>query len=128
MPRFRVPARAIEAPAAQARRVPELARRGPQTLVVLGSEVGGRWDAQARSFVRDLVRRKAYGALPAATAGWARCWWSMLAVAVQQTVASTALGGAWRQPLQPEACESPPLDNIIHHAGLEGRSRLPLRP
>ena len=32
---------------------PELARGGPQTLVVLGSEVGGRWNAQARNFVRE---------------------------------------------------------------------------
>ena len=41
---------------------PELTRGGPQTLVVLGSEVGGRWNAQARGFVRDLVRLKAYRA------------------------------------------------------------------
>ena len=111
---------------------PELTRGGPQTLVVLGSEVGGRWNAQARGFVRDLVRLKAYRApLPvraAATAAWARRWWSMLAVAVQQAVASTALGGAWRQPLQPEAGEGPPLDSVIHHAAPEGHSRLPLRP
>ena len=39
---------------------PELTRGGPQTLVVLGSEAGGRWNAQARRFVRDLVRLKAY--------------------------------------------------------------------
>ena len=109
---------------------PELTRGGPQTLVVLGSEVGGRWNAQARGFVRDLVRLKAYRApLPvraAATAAWARR--SMLSVAVQQAVASTALGGAWRQPLQPEAGEGPPLDSVIHHAAPEGHSRLPLRP
>ena len=64
----------------------------------------------------------------AATAAWARRWWSMLSVAVQQAVASTALGGAWLQPLQPEAGEGPPLDSIVHHAAPEGRSCLPLRP
>ena len=64
----------------------------------------------------------------AATAGWARRWWSMLSVAVQQAVASTALGGAWLQPLQPAAGEGPPLDSILHHAAPEGHSRLPLRP
>ena len=105
-------------------------RGGPQTLVVLGSEVGGRWNAQALSFVRDLVRLKAYRAPPAvraaATAAWARR--SMLSVAVQQAVASTALGGAWLQPLQPEAGEGPPLDSIAHLAAPEGHSRLPLRP
>ena len=79
----------------------ELARGGPQTLVVL--EVGGRWNARARSFVRDLVRLRAYSAPPAvraaATAGWPQRWWSMLSIAVQQAVASTAVGGVWRQPL-----------------------------
>ncbi|CAE7641677.1 unnamed protein product [Symbiodinium sp. KB8] len=86
----------------------------------------------ARSFVQDLVRLRAYRASPAvraaATAGWARRWWSMLSVAVQQAVASTALGGAWLQPLQPAAGEGPPLDSILHHAAPEGHSRLPLRP
>ena len=75
---------------------------------------------------------RAYRAPPAVraavTAGWARRWWSMLSVAVQQAVASTALGGAWLQPLQLEAGEGPPLDSIVHHAAQEGQGRLPLRP
>ena len=70
---------------------PELARAGPQKLVVLGSEVGGRWNEGARSFFRQLVRVRAQRALPAiraaAAAGWTRRWWSMLA--------STALGGPY---------------------------------
>ena len=85
------------------------ARRPPRTRAGRAKDprcalfqVGGRWIAQARSFVRDLVRLKAYRAPPAvtaaATAGWARRWWSMLSVAVPQVVASTALGGAWMQP------------------------------
>ena len=53
---------------------PELARAGPQKLVVLGSEVGGRWNEGARSFVRQLVRVRAQRAPPAiraaAAAGW----------------------------------------------------------
>ena len=56
-----------------------------------------------------------------ATAGWARRWWSMPSIAVQQAVASTGSG-------RPAACEGPPLDSILHHAALEGHSRLPLRP
>ena len=64
---------------------PELARAGPQKLVVLGSEVGGRWNEGARSFVRQLLRVKAQRAPPAvraaAAAGWTRRWWSMLSVA-----------------------------------------------
>ena len=31
----------------------------------------------------------------AAASGWARQWWSILSVAVQQTVGTTALGRAW---------------------------------
>ena len=81
--------------------------------------MGGRWNAQARCFVRDLVRLRAYRAPPAvraaATAGWAR------PAALVEHASSTALGGAWLQPLHGEG---PPLD----HAALEGQSRLPLRP
>ena len=77
---------------------PELARGGPQRLLVLGSEVGS-------SFMQDLVRLRAQRAPPAvrtaAAAGWSRCWWGVLSVAVQQAVAGTALGRAW--PAQPQA-------------------------
>ena len=111
---------------------PEVTWGGPQTLVVLGWEVGGRWTAQARRFVRDLVRLKAYRAPPAiraaATVAWARRWWSMLSVAVQQAVAGTALGRGWLQLLQQEAGAGPPLDGILDHAAPDGRSCLPLRP
>ena len=61
-------------------------------------------------------------------AGWARRWWGMLSVAVQQAVASTALGGPWLHPLQPETCDGPPLDTLLHHEAPTGQSRLPLRP
>ena len=111
---------------------PELARAGPQKLVVLGSEVGGRWNEGARRFVRQLVRVRAQRAPPAiraaAAAGWTRRWWSMLSVAVQQTFASTALGGPWQQPLRLGACEGPPLDVVLQWTGPVGPSRLPLRP
>ena len=35
---------------------PELSQGGPQQLVVLGSEVGGRWNTEAQRFLRDLLR------------------------------------------------------------------------
>ena len=38
---------------------PELARGGPQRPVVLGAEVGGRWNGGALRFVRDLIRLRA---------------------------------------------------------------------
>ena len=73
---------------------PELQGAGPQKLVVLGSEVGGRFNSDAQRLVRDLVRLRSYRAPPAlraaAASGWTRRWWGMLSVAVQQAVASTA--------------------------------------
>ena len=78
---------------------PELSRGGPQKLLVLGREVGGRWSARAQRFVRDLVRLRALRAPPAvraaASAGWSRRWWGTLSVAVQLAVTSTALGRPW---------------------------------
>ena len=44
---------------------PELSKGGPQKLVVLGSEVGGRWSQAALHLVRDLVRIRAQRAPPA---------------------------------------------------------------
>ena len=68
---------------------PELAKGGPEKLVVLGSEIGSRWNTQ--HFVRDLVRLRALRAPPAvraaASSGWARRWWGALSVAVQLAVA-----------------------------------------
>ena len=69
---------------------PELARGGPQRLVVLGAEVGGRWNGGALRFVRDLIRLHTCRTPPtvrqAAAAGWARRW--------QAAVGTTALGQA----------------------------------
>ena len=38
---------------------PELSAGGPQRLLVLGSEVGGRWNEAAQGLVRDLARVRA---------------------------------------------------------------------
>ena len=63
----------------------ELCSGEPQELVVLGSEVGGRWSGEAGRFVQHLLRVRAPPALRrAAAAGWSRRWWGILAVAVQQ--------------------------------------------
>ena len=106
---------------------PELARGGPQRLVVLGAEVGGRWNGGALRFVRDLLRLRACRAPPtvrqAAAAGWARRWWSVLSVAVQAAVGTTALGQA---PCVSAGSDFTPLplDRILEPA----TSRLPMRP
>ena len=111
---------------------PELQREGPQRLVVLGSEVGGRINGDAHCLLRDLVRVRACRAPPAlrsaAASGWTRRWWSMLSVAVQQAVASTALGRPWPQPPHAPCATGPPLDRLLDLAEAEGPSRLPLRP
>ena len=75
---------------------PERCGTGPQRLLVLGAEVGGRWNSAARSFQRTLMRPRSLRA-PAAVrrsiaSGWARRWWGLLAVAVQQEAVGTT---AW---------------------------------
>ena len=111
---------------------PELARGGPQKLLVLGSEIGGRWNTAAQGFVRDLVRLRALRAPPAVRAaafsGWARRWWGALSVAVQLAVASTALGCAWPAAPLPGPSDGPALDRVLDLAADAGPSRLPLRP
>ena len=109
---------------------PELSS-GPQQLVVLGSEVGGRWNAGAHQLVRDLVRVRAQRAPPAvrraASSAWARRWWTMLAVSVQHAVTSTALGSAWPAPLHASQQSAPELERVLDIADAAGPSRLPLR-
>ena len=84
---------------------PELLAGGPQQLVVLGTEVGGRWNAGARQLLRDLVRVRAQRGPPAvrtaASSAWARRWWAILSVSGQQAVTSTALGSRGRHHAMP---------------------------
>ena len=109
---------------------PELATGGAQTLYVLGCEVGGRWNADAVKLVQRLVALRAHRAPPAvrasAKAAWARRWWSVLSVAVQQAVAHAALGRARAMP-GPAHIDAPALDEVLHLADPDGPSRLPLR-
>ena len=114
------------------RTYPELCSGGPQEPVVLGSQVGGRWNGEAGRFVQHLLRVRSQRAQPAlrhpAAAGWSRRWWGILAVAVQQAVASTALGQAWPVPLHPCQRDEPPLERVLQLAGPAATpSRLPLR-
>ena len=55
---------------------PELCREGPHKLVVLVSEISGRWNEDASRFVRSLVRLHRLRVQPtlrqAAAASWAR--------------------------------------------------------
>ena len=92
--------------------------------------MGGRWNADAVKLVQRLVALRAHRAPPAvrasAKAAWARRWWSVLSVAVQQAVAHTALGRARAMP-GPAHTGAPALDEVLHLADPDGPSRLPLR-
>ena len=111
-------------------RYPELLRGGPQRLVVLAAEVGGRWGEECQRFVRQLLRlrvQRAPATLRATAAqGWARRWWGLLSVAVQRAVASTALG-VWTMPALPSSPDGVPLADVLELADFAGPSRLPLR-
>ncbi|CAE6953641.1 unnamed protein product [Symbiodinium natans] len=82
----------------RARVCPSLAG-GPQQLIVLGTQVGGRWNAGARQLLHDLVRFRAKRAPPA----------------VQQAVASTAL-----PPAPPHASQQqdPEFDRVLDLAAI----------
>ena len=92
---------------------PELALGGLQRLVVLGFRSGRPLECRRQGLVRDFVRARAHGAPPAvrhvAMCGWARRWWSILSAAVQQAVASTALGCAWPAASPTCATDAPPI-------------------
>ena len=111
---------------------PELCGPGPQRLLVLGNEVGGRWNDQARDFLRTLTRLRGCRAPAAvrrsAASGWARRWWGLLSVAVQVAVAETALGPA-AAGLQPAAFGTvPALEAVLALADCAGPGLPPLRP
>ena len=113
------------------RRYAELARPGPQRLVVLAAEVGGRWGPEAHDLVRHLVRQRSLRApqalRAAARAGWARRWWGQLGCALQRALASTLLGDVWRAPAQPAGADDVPLGRVLELAEAEQPSRLPLQ-
>ena len=111
-------------------RCPELTRGGPQRLVVLAAEVGGRWSDECQQFLRTLLRLRVQRAPPplraSAAQGWARRWWSVLSVALQRAVASSALG-VWTMPPLPGAPDALPLGDVLDLAIASAPSRLPLR-
>ena len=110
---------------------PELGRNGTR-LVVLGCEVGGRWNDEALGFVRRLARLRAAQAPPilrqSMAAAYSRRWWCLLGVAVQDALASTALGLP-SGPLAGCADNGGPCDTdvVALHGALAAPSRLPLR-
>ena len=55
-------------------RYPELLRGGPERLVVLACEVGGRWSEEARDFVKKLVNCRVQRASPLLRRSTALAW------------------------------------------------------
>ena len=98
--------------------------------MVLAAEVGGRWSDECQQFLRTLLRLRVQRAPPplraSAAQGWARRWWSVLSVALQRAVASSALG-VWTMPPLPGAPDALPLGDVLDLAIASAPSRLPLR-
>ena len=109
---------------------------GPQRCVGKGTRLsrssllGGRWSDECQQFLRTLLPLRVQRAPPllraAAAQGWARRWWSVLSVALQRAVASSALG-VWTMTPLPGAPDALPLGDVLDLAIASAPSRLPLR-
>jgi len=114
------------------RTYPEVGHNGTR-LVVLGCEVGGRWNDEALDFVRRLVRHRAAQAPPllrqCVASAYTRRWWTLLGVAVQDALAATILGLPAGPLAGGTAAAAPPFDAdvLADTAAMPGPSRLPLR-
>ena len=119
----------LAARARKHRRYPELLGGGPQRLLVLGAEVGGRWHSECLQLVRLLVAVRSPRAPPplrqAAAQGWQRRWWGFLSIALQKAVCATALGVEWISPPLPHA-SAPGMARLLDAVPMDGASRLPL--
>ena len=107
-----------------------LRSRGSHRLCVLAAEIGGRWNDDSQHLVQRLVALRARRAPAtlrgAASQGWARRWWGVLAVAAQRAACSAVLG-TWTMPPLPNADSELPLAQALHLAADSAPSRLPLR-
>ena len=112
-------------------RYPELCHSHQVRLVVLASEVGGRWSEASVEFVRQLAHGKAATAraplrYSTACALQAR-WWAILAVATHNTIAATLVGDAPHLP-HGNLEDAEPLGRLLMEgAEAPTSSRLPLR-
>ena len=93
---------------AKERTYPELCNSGRCRLVVLGIETGGRWSAEAVTFLRLLARCRAQSAPPpplqsACISAYVLRWSALLACAAARAFASSLL--SYRSPVQPMSTE-----------------------
>ena len=101
-------------------------------LVVLGCEVGGRWNEDALHFVSQLASHKARSAprmlQATARAGWSCRWWNLLSVAAQSALAATLIGEGVLAFGGPAGVDEVPLELALDVAGGASQpSRLPMR-
>ena len=100
-----------QAIAQKQRRYADVMADGASSLLVLGSEVYGRWSPDAVQVVRELVALKAGQAPPTlrgcAAYAWSNRWWALISVGTQRAVAEALLrdGGADLQP-------NPPVESV----------------
>ena len=108
---------------------PELVHSAKCQLVVLACEVGGRWSGTCAWLVKQLADEESAQAPPrlrrSTARAWEARWWGMLAVAVQNALASTLVDDA-PHLLHGWEGEGPPL-GVLLHGDAPAQSRLPLR-
>ena len=101
---------------------------GPQKLVVLGSEIGGCFDGDVRRLLHRNRLTERRQLCTDAASGWTRRRCSVLSVAVQHAVTSTALGQPWLRPPHATSVTGPPLDRLLDLAKAEGQQYLRRAP
>ncbi len=120
------------AEARKRRTYPELQDSPFGRLVVLGCEVGGRWNEHSLRLVTHLAKHKARGA-PAllrkpARAAWHARWWGLLSVATQTALATTLSGEGALALGGPAGHSEVAFEDVLDSApGAPFPSRLPLR-
>ena len=87
-------------------------------LLVLGCEVGGRWNGSALEFVHQLAELKATGVTAVLRRATAKAyrdrWWSMLGLAVQGALAASLLARSGRNlVLDSPAAFAPDLEEVL---------------
>ena len=111
----------------------DLRRSGRAKLVILGCEVGGRWDPEVIALLRGLAMSRCRDAplllQRSALLAWQRRWMNLVSVAAQTALAETLVTPGSSHLTEIDGY-SPDLADVLHAARTELQptaSRLPLR-
>ena len=101
-------------------------------LLVLGCEVGGRWNDDSKSLVRALAKHRARAAprllQRSARLAWEARWWGMLSVGLQIALCTTLSGEGHLALSAPAGQDEVPLEEALDgFLEAPSASRLPLR-